>query len=328
MTMNLKNRIWLAALPLVVALGCGKDDKFVYYSEQQDNFISQKPMIREVLGASGVSVLWVIDNSGSMSEEQQRVIDNTQLFMREFTQNRIDWKMGLISTDESEAPYIGFGTNKFDWRTADPVTTFQSAVGRLGTGGSGTEKAYEPIIKAIRSDPTFLTSGQPLAIIVVSDEEEQSSLTTPAFFAELAKLTGPKDLYLYAVYEGSDLGCVGSSMKYAGSKYEQFVLGAKVGRAYSICSTDFGTPLAEIGKEIAQSVSRSKIFLTHRPKVDTIQIKYKGTVLPPGEKSQGGYWYYDYGLNAVVFYTLEFSTDLSDSVNLTYEKAGGLAPKK
>lgn len=328
MTMNLKNWVCLLALPILVGVGCAKDDKFVYYSEQQENFVSQKPMIREVMGASGVSVLWVIDNSGSMGDEQQLVSDNTELFMRSFTQNRIDWRIGLISSDESEPPYIGFGANKLNWKTTDPVIEFQNAVGRLGTNGSVTEKAYTPILNALRGDSSFIVPGQPLAIIVVSDEPEQSTMSTQAFFAELTRLIGPRDLYLYVVYEGKDLGCTSTSQMYAGSRYEEFVKGGNVGRAYSICSTDFGTPLAEIGKEISQAVTRSKVFLSYRPKVETIRITYKGQVLPPGDQNQGGYWFYDYGLNAVVFYSLDFSKDLSDSVDLYYEKAGGLvAPK-
>jgi predicted small lipoprotein YifL len=45
-------------------------------------------------------VLWVVDNSCSMLEEQQRIADNADPFIQHFLDSRqLDWHIGFVTTD-------------------------------------------------------------------------------------------------------------------------------------------------------------------------------------------------------------------------------------
>jgi hypothetical protein len=51
--------------------------------------------------AKPVDVLFVMDNSGSMAEEQQSVVDSFSTFLEGFTAERIDYHIGIVSTDST-----------------------------------------------------------------------------------------------------------------------------------------------------------------------------------------------------------------------------------
>ena len=55
----------------------------------------------------GVDVLWVVDNSGSMSEEQGQVVANFQDFINEFISLGLDYHMAVVTTDMDDANYAG-----------------------------------------------------------------------------------------------------------------------------------------------------------------------------------------------------------------------------
>lgn len=324
---RLKARIALG-LALIVSTSftaCGKDPSFVFFEPQKDSTITATVPISEVRAASAVDILWVIDNSGSMASVQQNVIANTSLFMQAFTRYGLDWKMGLLSTSESELPYIGF-TPGDEALASSPnsVLRFQTAVGRLGINGDATEKTLRPIVKNLRAYPNFLRPNTPLAIIMVSDEDEQSEYQFSDFLREFKQLTGDRRYLVYGVLKAPELNCGGYA--YRGSPYEAFIQSASLGRAYPICASDFGTQLAQIGTEIAEQVQNSVIYLKHRPKPSTIVVRHKGVPLAPRDAPNGGYWVYDFELNAIVFDSLDFSTDLTDQVELNYEIDDGLPP--
>src|SRR5688500_10837964 len=49
--------------------------------------------------ASKVDVLWVIDNSGSMAEEQENLARNFQSFIELFTRGAVDYRIAVTTTD-------------------------------------------------------------------------------------------------------------------------------------------------------------------------------------------------------------------------------------
>ena len=107
---------------LLLLTSCSNDNDFLFrekpnrptlgYPEFQplsERVVQVRQFNHLLRESGGVDILWVIDNSGSMSSYQNDVIRHTDKFMNEFTSaGRIDWRMGLISSDESEEPYLGF----------------------------------------------------------------------------------------------------------------------------------------------------------------------------------------------------------------------------
>ena len=299
----------LIALPLLLLLSCAKENSYVYHSQPVGEVSFSET--HSVIGESGaVDIVWVIDNSGSMSPIQNDVISNTEKFLRSFMQNSsLDWKMGLLSTDQFEAPYIGFA-DFLGRSSTNPVALFQAAVRRLGTSGSGTEVSFKPVVDKLRDFPNFLRPNAHVVTIFVTDEPEQSSISAREFLDTLYRFkNGRRQLVkAYAALHASDFGCsstYGNLVVYAGSPFEEVITETK-GKVYSTCSGDFGLELANLGNEIVAAISSPVILLARRPIASTITVLYKGVELVGGPKEEGGFWVYDPDANGVRFHDMDF----------------------
>src|SRR5690606_21483555 len=62
-------------------------------SETNDQFVQNTAQ------DAAVDILWVIDNSGSMGNEQADLADNFNLFIQDFITRGIDFKMAITTTD-------------------------------------------------------------------------------------------------------------------------------------------------------------------------------------------------------------------------------------
>jgi hypothetical protein len=325
------NKVYLAITLLILA-SCGKDNDFLYRQVPHPPPAVEIKEVNHVLKESGsVDILWVIDNSGSMDPYQQDVITHTDKFINEFTSGvNIDWRMGLISSSEEEQPYLGFAQYNgqfFDYTDPNPVGTFTNAVAKLGTGGNYIEKFFGPSLQWISSDQ-FSRSDSFLAIIMISDEEEQTDgLTAKMFLDQLKFLKGGRDdlIKVYAAIASSDLNppCPNaSSNKYFGTPWEEIV-SMTGGLAFSPCSNDFGSELAKVGKAIVDQLKAARILLGDIPKSDTIRVFFRGEELAGGAKELGGKWYFDETYNEIVFYDLFFAEGFDEEVQVKYEVENG-----
>ncbi len=318
--MNRFSRLGLGLAMIMTLVGCGKE-RYLFVQNGTHHLDRSFP-VKEVKGSNTVDLLWVIDNSGSMGDYQTQVMTNANAFMQDFIKQKLDWKMGLISTDDTDMPYIGFsGTDRLDSTVTDPVGLFTNAVDRLGTSGSAVEATFEPILQSIAQDPTFLRPKTPLAVIMVTDAEEQSSIEANIFLSRLSNLTSGRNIFAYGVFASQDFGCRSDEgdWDYQGSPYETFIKSAYVGQTYPLCR-DFGTSLVNIAHDIVTRISHTAIYLTSRPDTSTLKVLYGNEELPAGTSESGGLWVYDYGLNAIVFHSLDFAVNDTDSVRVVYDE--------
>jgi hypothetical protein len=320
----------LAFCAFALSLGsCGRGD-YLYF--EKDRVITPPIVgvhkLSEVVQVDSLDILWVIDNSGSMDNEQRAVIANTKIFMDSFAASRmIDWRMGLISTSINEAPYIGFERGReLDWRSPNPVGLFQAAVDRLKTSGDFTERGFDPIKKAVAAFPNFVRPRAVLAMIFLSDIDDQSTIRPDEFVKWVETLKGRSErVVAYGVLGAADIGCPASgeaSWNYGGSRYEK-VINAFRGKNYKLCDADFGTQLASIGRDLLKRVEKPKIYLNYRPKKNSLVVRFAGAELPGGAKEDGGYWYYDFELNAIVFHDLEFAPGDDEKVEIELQEDDG-----
>lgn len=300
---------YLLGLLLIIGLSaCGDKKTDFVYKDNPTYGVSKNYKLLETsvaLKSPKVDILWVIDNSGSMDPYQQAVIKNTNSFMNNFTKGSIDWKMGLISTSDYEDPYVGFtALDILDKSTANPVGVFQKAVGRLGTWGDVVEKFFDPTLKALKNY-SFLRSDAFLAMIVISDEPEQSNISASTFYSELSKLKDPSKMLLYGIFATYDIPGIQCSggFAYNTSEYNK-IMQTMNGTLFDLCGPDFGTTLSSLGQNLAQKIAvlSSRIVLEDRPLFGTISLTYKGQVLPPGPSEQGGVWTYDPIYNVIVIH--------------------------
>ena len=328
----MKILIFLSAL--LFSVSC-KDTKYAYFYEHKipELVVDKRIYPISLIEDNNIDIIMLIDNSGSMYKIQQNIINNSKIFFEQFAkQSNINWKIGLISTDKADAPYLGFD-KPFDWNLIDfndptsldrAVSQFQTAVSKFGTSGSSNEYVYHNIKRNIDlydgktpGRPAFLRPNSHLVVIMISDEEEQSAelgplYEAPAFYKAMNNyVAGNKVLRFYGALGMGDLeGCdtPGDRSTYAGSSYET-IINLTHGFNISACIPDFGTHLAKIGKDIASLVTLPSLLLKERPIVATLKVYYKDQLLSPGPKELGGKWFYEEKTNTINFYSMAFVKD-------------------
>ena len=324
----------LSLFMLFSFMSCDDEGEFVYYDNPpvQAKF-SETFNILSLIRDKKIDILWVIDNSGSMGPIQSNIEINSALFMRAFEKNKhIEWKMGLVSTDKTELPYLGFSKAiPFDNTSPDPVATFQSAVSRLGTSGSATEMTFYNVDRFI-SVPSrqgqedyshFFRKDAHLVVIMVTDEKEQSygidsvKYKAPAF---LNYIRGFKEqdqvVRFYGAFDFKDLaGCRGTGLSdsYKGSQFEEIIEDTQ-GFAISACKSSFGIELARVGDDIVSLLKTPSLPLSERPKKGTIKVYFQGEELkggPRGDENtpeeERGIWTYNRSNSSIDFYNLDFA---------------------
>jgi hypothetical protein len=149
-------------------------------------------------GAARVDVLWMIDNSGSMESEQNKIAARFDEFFAQLVASDVDFHIGVVTSDPLEQgalraydgpPVEGcdgcrFLTNE----VADAQLVFENLI-RVGIDGSPFEEGFTQVAKALGADEVDPSTGKPLGdvppenvgfsrddaalyVIFVSDEDE------------------------------------------------------------------------------------------------------------------------------------------------------------
>lgn len=128
-----------------------------------------------------VDVLFVVDDSCSMAEEQHRLAANYPIFTDFYRDSGVDYHLGVVSMDMegSDAGRLrrADGHRWIDPSTPDPEGVF-GRMTRLGTGGSGVESgraAAWTALEALADRPSnmgFLRDAAELHIVFISDEDD------------------------------------------------------------------------------------------------------------------------------------------------------------
>lgn len=133
-----------------------------------------------------VDILFLVDDSGSMSSAQQSLASNIGAFAEAMEKNKnLDYQIGVISTSFSrDAAYIKQsgrlqGDTKFVTRqTPQGLNILENNILALKTNGSGTEKFYDPLMAAldpeINLNPGFFRPEAFFVLIIITDTFDQS----------------------------------------------------------------------------------------------------------------------------------------------------------
>ena len=108
-----------------------------------------------------LDIAWVVDNSGSMSNEQQALADNFSVFINNFVTKDIDFKMAITTTDSSIVAGSMDDLSSDDYASAPSqfISDFQSMI-NVGTRGSGYEKGLKGMDDLLDSHAGFLDQKQ------------------------------------------------------------------------------------------------------------------------------------------------------------------------
>ena len=236
-------------------------------------------------------ILWIVDNSCSMYDEQLELGDEAQAFFDAMAGLGIDYNVAIVTTDNAEfqgPPYV------IDSTAPDPVSVF-SSITNVGTGGSGTEMgfqySYEGLVLAAAGNfpnDSFLRADAGLRVVVVSDEDDQSTITASEYVNYLRGLKVNPDHAIFSGITGQAAGCLNA---YAAPLYEQAV-NATGGLSESICIASWASTMEDVGL-LAEHWSDT-FTLTSTPDPASIEVAVGGVPVLSG-------WAYDAALNAVIF---------------------------
>lgn len=280
-------------------------------SDQTDNFTQAKN--------PKIDILFIVDDSGSMSDNQRDLGRNFKSFIQLAQTFNVDFQIGVTTTD------IGSSPNPFGGKftpgelrgspkimtnsTPNLETIFQQNV-NVGTNGSAKEAGLEAARLALShplittgANKGFLRTDASLAVIAVSDEPDQSPQAVQYYINFFRNIKGVRnvDQFRFSAVIGYDpqtkqnqcskSGAGGSASASSQGRYLAVANGTR-GVAASICQDWAGT-LRQLG---ALSFGlRSQFFLTRPADPQTVQVKINGNTVPSTD------WTYDATSNSVVF---------------------------
>lgn len=128
-----------------------------------------------------LDIIWVVDNSKSMEDEQAALGSNFDAFINNFIDMDVDFKMGITTTDVTNGNkgVMVKGSEKLTSVYAkNNESRFKSDFKRLvqvGVSGSGDEKGLEASEGFMQNyAKTFIREDAYLMVVILSDEEDQS----------------------------------------------------------------------------------------------------------------------------------------------------------
>lgn len=247
-------------------------------------------------------ILFVVDDSGSMGNDQTKLANSFSTFITWLLDHTISFHIGVTTTDMSTGGNQGtfYGSPKvLENDTPNLVAEFTDNV-HVGTSGSASEKGLDGAVAALtypniaNENAGFLRDDAKLFVVFVSDEEDQSTESV-SYYVDLltaVKDGNPEDLFLAAIAGPATGSCSGDGTAPAAPRYNEAI--ALTGGLYgSICDSDFGVTLQNLAFEITSPTA--EFFLSYIPDLDTLKVKVDG--VQQGEDR----WSYNPFTNSVVF---------------------------
>jgi hypothetical protein len=297
-----------------------------------------------------VDILWIIDDSGSMCEEQDRLNQSFSDFIAQANVWKNDFHLGGISVNVTDEAVIG-RLNRGDksitprYMTKTNGGSFAKMTMYGCNGGSDSQEAGMQAAQTALSAPLatdtgvvcgndsdcandanicpdpatcaykcvdgkcggfnagFLREGAQLEMVVLSDEEDQSSGGLPFyvdFFKNIKGWYNVDMMHFNAIVGidgvpkgGSESACVSSDGGTAdsGDRYLQVATETK-GLAGSICESSYSKIMNEIGNLTFHP--KLQFFLSRLADPATVTVKVNGTTCSAG-------WRYDAPSNSIIF---------------------------
>lgn len=257
-----------------------------------------------------VDVLWVVDDSGSMSEEQAALGANFPAFFSQTSINNVDYHIAVTTTlvssqgcipditnptatcavepDEEAGLYTACpGNDRFITRTtSNPATQFACNVSvadrdnvRPSRSASDSMEAGLQAAKLFLSPPNiddpaknggFLRDDAKLYVIVVSDEEDQSQGPTDLYVDFFQNLKGFRNRSLVSL--SSIAGGVPTACMEAerADRYKDAITAVANGLFLNICNDDWGNYLTQLAFD--SFGLKSQFFLSRNADPTQLQV--------------------------------------------------------
>lgn len=250
-----------------------------------------------------VDVLFVIDNSTSMLDDQISLMTNLPSFFNYFDGSGVDYHIGVTTTDIDNPAVAGqfhayMGTEWLNKDTPDAIDIFDGLVS-VGVSGSGYEKGLGAAWELLVDHATTFAAGfrrldASLNIIVISDEDDQTPdmLTNPAHFSDWMKTYYPDpDMRSFS-------SIVSMDDEYRGTRYLEMthLVG---GSSWDIHQSDWAVMLNSLGFE--HTGLDKEFFLSGTPDFNYPVEVHVVTDVATMTLYQDQDWDYDQVRNSITF---------------------------
>ncbi len=293
-------RVVPAAVLAALLVGAGCQEYGLEGIDHVDTFIQGDDTERVV------DVLWVVDNSGTMSEEQGALLGGLGGVMELFGNTVADFRLGVITTDVEDPDQRG--RLQGDPPVLDPATPSLTATfignATVGVNGSRDERGFEALELALTeavdagANDGFFRDGAALEVVVVSDEDDHSDGGVEDLLSGLmVHVPDSQAFKVHAIVGDVPSGCLSSQAAAdAGTRYLEAARRTE-GYTGSICLDDWTELLYRIG--LSALGLQDAFVLTMEPDPATIAVTVDDEAVAEDEADG---WTYDPGTNAVVFH--------------------------
>lgn len=243
-----------------------------------------------------VDILFVVDNSTSMTQEQQKLGDRLSSFVDSL--DGLDWQIGITTTDVTNGTYglkgslvnlVGAGGYILSSRTPNYEQVFKDTVVRketLNCSGdcpSSNEQPLAATILAIQKGTTdnagFFRPEANLAVIMLSDEDEMSTApseaTTPEQFVNAmdSHFGRTKKVNVFGIIiQPGDSTCYDNQDTLVSyGHYVSRLAALTGGLTGSICENDYTRNLQNIGQRVKDL--QNEVILSKAPVAGSLVIK-------------------------------------------------------
>ena len=253
------------------------------------------------LAGPKVDILWVIDNSCSMYDEQARLVDNLSEFITYADAQNADYQMGVIVTD-SRSPEAG----KLQFCYPHPRIVRHDYAAReaafrclfeVGVNGSyieaGLGAAMRALQRALRvnDDPVrnpnigFLRDDASLAIVAMSDEDDQSLESDDLLLRFFQTIKSNTRTSVHAIAGPVSEPCI---TRRAASGYRYHWMSQEMGGLFqNICQEDWQPVLRNLGLNVFVPLEEWELSQPAEPSSITVNVAGQ----PVLWDAQNGYTY-------------------------------------
>ena len=251
---------------------------------------------QQVANVPTLDVLMLVDNSGSMSDKQAALSQQVPAFLQWAQAQGVDFHIGIVTTDmdnASESGRLQGVPTVLTPSTTNLAQVFASHI-LVGTNGSGDERGIDAILSALRpplvntTNTGFLRADAALGVLVLSDEEDYSSVAIADAIAQLRAVKPMGSIRVNAIVTPGG-GCPAGVSD--GARYLALTQ-AFGGTAESICAASWTAALTSWGSIAGP---RSRFVLSRPARAQGIVVRVNGQPAPAGS------WTFEAMTNTVVF---------------------------
>lgn len=262
-----------------------------------DGFIDRQDDLVVPQANRDVDILFVIDNSGSMSEEQANMKNRISGFIDKV--KHLNYRISVTSTD----PWENGRQRTFDNGSTvltPAVSNAQDLLGnaiQMGISGSGDERGinatYQSVARAKTGpEQNLYRTNAALAVISITDEDECSSgcssmypSSDPNNLVQLVKSQfGPSKLFTYnsIIKLPNDPTCTTAAYPaHTHARLSDLTSGIKG----NICAADYASILQSIGSSVAALVSTVELKCAPKARIGSgngiTKVEYVGSSVAP-----------------------------------------------